>query len=155
MNAICLLTTAGLATLCAPVWADNLSDAFKGKMKEGLYDYKVDMDMGQMPGIPAGMGKRSSSFQHCLTAEDIDKGRMGRGGRDGKGGEDCQVKNFKMSGNTANYTMACGNEMTSDNTITFTYDGYKMDMNMVMSQSGQAMKMTQHVESRYLGPCKP
>jgi hypothetical protein len=26
-------------------------------------------------------------------------------------------------------------------------------MNMVMNQAGQSMKMTQHVESRYLGPC--
>lgn len=156
MKAFLLLTAACLAAVSAPAWSDNAFEAFKGKMKEGLYEYKMEMDMGQMPGMPAGMGKQNMSFQSCLTPEDIGKGRMGRSGGDGKMPEDCDVKNFKMSGNSASYTMVCRgkNEMTADNNITFTSDGYKMDMNMVMNQAGRRMNMTQHVESRYLGPCK-
>lgn len=152
MNASRLFMAACLASVCTLAWADNPFDAFKGKMKEGLYDYKMEMDMGQMPGMPGGAGKRDMSFQHCLTAEDINQGRMGR---DGKMPEDCQVKNFKMSGNSASYTMACKgkSEMTTDNHITFTPDGYKMDMNLVMNEAGHSMSMTQHVESHYVGPC--
>ena len=150
-----LLAATCLAAVAGSAWADNPFDAFKGKMKEGLYEYKTEVGMGQMPGMPAGAGKQNMSFQHCITAEDIEKGRMGRSGRDGKMAPDCEVKNFKMSGNSASYTMACKgqNNMTSDNKIIFTADGYKMDMNMVMNQAGQSMKMSQHVESRYLGPC--
>lgn len=150
-----LLTAACFAAVCASAWADNSFDAFKGKMKEGLYEYKTTMDMGQMPGMPAGAGKHDMSFQQCLKSADIEKGRMGRSSGDGKMPEDCEVKNFNMSGNSANYTMVCKgkSEMTSDNHITFTSDGYKMDMHMVMGQAGHSMAMTQHVESRYLGPC--
>jgi hypothetical protein len=65
-------------------WAPTTpSIAFKGKVKEGMYEYKMEMDMGQMPGLPPGMGKQSCTMQHCVTAQDIEKGRMGKG-RDGK-----------------------------------------------------------------------
>ena len=150
-----LLACAFVACSTAAI-AANPFDAFKGKMKEGMYEYKMEMDMGQVPGLPAGMGKQSITFQKCLTPQDIEKGEMGRGGRDGKAPENCEVKNFNMSGNTASYTMTCTkpNEMTADNKITFRGDGFSMDMKMSMNQRGQMMNMTQHMESRYLGPCK-
>jgi hypothetical protein len=153
MKAFRLLTTVCLTVVSASAWADNPFDAFKGKMKEGLYEYKMEMDMGQMPGMPPGMSKQNTSFQHCVTKEDIEKGRMGRSGRDGKIPDDCTVKNFKMSGNSASYTMECKGTMTADNNITFTSTGYKLDSKMVMDHGGQAMSMTQHVESRYIGSC--
>ena len=85
----------------------------------------------------------------------IEKGKVGRG-RDGKMPENCEIKNFNMSGNTASYTTVCtGNpQMTIDNKVTFADNGYKMDMKMAMNQGGQVMNMTQHMESRYLGACK-
>ena len=151
-----LLIATCLAAVSASAWGDNPFDQFRGKMKEGLYEYKIEMDMGQIPGMPAGMGKQNTSFQQCVTAEDIEKGRVARSGRDGKKSEDCEVKNFKMSGNSASYTMACkgANQMTADNNITFTSDGYKLDSKMAMNQGGRTMNMTQHVDTRYLGPCK-
>ena len=58
MNTRCLLAVACAASFSlAATAADNPFEAFKGKMKAGLYEYKIDMDMGQMPGMPAGMGK--------------------------------------------------------------------------------------------------
>ena len=150
------LVLACVAAIAAPAWAaDNPFEAFKGKVKEGMYEYKMDMDMGQMPGMPPGMGKQSMTMQHCVTAQDIEKGRMGKG-RDGKTPENCEIKNFKMSGNTASYTMICkgGPDMVADNTITFRDGGYTMDMKMQMDRGGQAMNMKQHMEGKYLGPCK-
>src|SRR4051812_45019717 len=84
-------------------------DQLKGKMKEGMYEYKMDTDMGNMPGMPPGMPtKHSTTFQKCVTAQDMEKGQMGRGGgRDGKMPENCEMKDFAMSGNTASYKMAC------------------------------------------------
>ena len=145
-----------LACLTSAVAVAGPFDQFKGKVKEGKYQYKMDMDMGQMPGMPPGMKNQSMTFEHCVTAEDIEKGRMGRGGRDGKMPENCEVKNMNVSGNTASYTMECKGErpMKADNKITFVSDGYKMDMNMQMQMQGQPMNMKQHMEAKYLGPCK-
>jgi hypothetical protein len=153
MNATRLLGVACAATLCTTAMADNPFEAFKGKMKEGMYEYKMEMDMSGM-GMPAGMGKQNMTFQKCITRQDIEKGQMGRGaGRDGKMPEGCEFKNFTQSGNTATYTMICSN-MSADNRITFTPDGFNMDMKMAMNQNGKAMNMTQHMESKYLGACK-
>jgi len=136
--------------------ADNPLSALKGKMKPGLYDYKMEMDMGQMQGMPPGMGKQTMNMQHCVKQEDIESGGFTKG-RDGKGMENCKVDNFKMSGSTASYTMVCkgGPDMTADNVITFMGDGYKMDMKMAMAaqQGRPAMNMTQHMEAKYIGAC--
>ena len=149
------LVFACVAAVAAPAWAaDNPFEAFKGKVKEGMYEYKMEMDMGQVPGMPPGMGKQTHTSQHCVTKQDIEKG-MNKG-RDGKAPENCEVKNFKMSGNTASYTMVCkgGPDMTADNVITFRDGGYSMDMKMAMTREGQVMNMKQHMEGKYLGPCK-
>ena len=152
-----ITTLACAAALAAPLaMAANPFDAFKGQMKEGMYEYKMDMDMGQMPGMPAGMGKQSMSFQRCITQQDIEKGQMGRGGRDGKMPEGCEVKNFSSSGNTATYTMTCTQpqQMTADNKITFTGNGFNMDMKMNMTTSnGKVMNTATHMEAKYLGAC--
>lgn len=143
--------------------ADNPFEAFKGKVKPGLYEYKVDMDMGAVPGMPPGMGKQSHTTQHCVTEQDVQKGDMAAKDRNGRGMSDnCKVQDMKVSGNTATYKMVCkgGPDMTADNKITFRGDGYTMDMTMDMQEGsargprgGGPMHMKQHVESRYLGPC--
>lgn len=155
MRIVSALTLACAASLSmAAVAADNPFDAFRGKMKAGMYEYKMDIDMGQIPGMPPGMGHQVHTFQHCVTAEDIDRGRMSRDDAK-RAPEHCKIENFKMSGNTADYTMVCkgGPDMTADNHITFTGEGYRMDMKMAMNQGGRTMNMKQHMEGRYLGPC--
>ena len=155
MNKITLAAAACCAFAATFAYSANPFDAFKGKMKEGMYETKMDMDMGNMPGLPPGMGKHSTTYQHCVTASDIEKGSATNRGRDGKGpNESCEVKNMNVSGNTATYTMTCTKpRMTADNKITFSGNGYVMDMNMSMDQGGQTMNMKQHLESKYIGPC--
>lgn len=155
MKSARIVTVASLALLAATAWAQGnpFSREFKGKMKPGLYDYKVEMDMSQVQGIPPQMAKQSMTMQHCITPEQIENG--GWDNPKDRGKTDCEFKNFKMSGNTANYTMECRQpKMTADNTITFGGDGFKMDMRMSMDQGGQVMKMNQKAEAKYLGPCK-
>lgn len=136
----------------AAAFAAGPFDQFKGRMKEGMYETTMEMEM---PGMPAGMGKQNMKFQKCVTAQDIEKGQVGKG-RDGKTPDNCEVKNFNMSGNTATYTTVCKGdpEMTADTKIAFSDTGYKMDMKMAMKQGGQTMNMTQRMEGRYLGACK-
>jgi hypothetical protein len=158
MNKIHAAAAAGCALSATLAFAGPFDD-FKGKMKEGMYETKVEMDMGQIPGMPpemaAKMGKQSFTHQHCVTPKDIEKGGMGKG-RDGKGpNESCDVKDMKVSGNTATYRVECTNpKMTATNKVNFTGTGYVMDMDMAMDRGGQMMKMKQHMESKYLGPCK-
>ena len=130
-------------------------DGMKGKMKEGLYDYKMEMDMGNIPGLPPGMGKQSHTMQQCITAQDIDKGGFARG-KDGKMPDNCEVRDMKMSGNTASYTWECKGDhpMKADNKITFVDNGFDMDMNMAMTQRGQVMNVKQKMQARHIGPCK-
>ena len=126
-------------------------DQFKGKMKPGMYEYKMEMEI---PGMPAGMGKQAPmTFQQCLTQQHIDEGGFGK--QSGKSKESCEVKNMNVSGNTATYSLDCKDpKMKADNRITFADNGFKMDMQMAMDQGGQTMNMTQKMERRYLGPCK-
>ncbi len=149
-----LLAAAFAAAFSAAAYAGPF-DGFKGKMKDGLYEYKMEMDMGSMPGMPPGMGKQAHTFQNCVSQKDIEDGGFGKS-KDRKQPENCEIKNMKMSGNTATYTMECKGDpaMKADNKITFTNDGFNMDMKMAMNQGGQVMNMTQKMEGRYLGPCK-
>jgi hypothetical protein len=152
MKNTCLVALACMAVSTAAM--ANPFSQFKGKMKEGLYEYKMEMDMGQVPGMPPGMGKQSHTMQNCVTNKDIEGGGFSKG-RD-RQPENCDVKNFNMSGNTATYQMVCkgAQPMTADNRITFSDGGFKMDMKMAMQQGGQLMNMTQRMEGRYIGPCK-
>jgi hypothetical protein len=149
------LTAAVLAAaVCSTAaWAGPF-DGFKSKMKAGMYEYKMNMDMSQMPGMPPGMANQTHTFQHCVTPQDIERGEMSRQDRN-NAPKSCEIKNMQISGNTATYQMVCSQprEMTADNKITFASDGYKMDMNMAMNQNGHPINMTQHMEAHYLGPC--
>jgi hypothetical protein len=155
------MTIKPLAAACAafalvPAFAAGPFDQFKGKVKEGQYEIKTEMEM---PGMPAGMGKQARTITHCVTKEDLDRGDFGKGGKNGGMPENCEVKDFNMTGNNASYRMACkandkgSPEMTVDTKMTFRDNGYTMDMKMAMNQGGQVMNMTQHMDSRYLGPC--
>jgi hypothetical protein len=147
-----LLLVAAFAATAAVAQGDM--KAFTSKIKPGLYEYKMEMDMGQMPGAPKGMGKQTMTVQHCLTAKDIEDGQLGR--KDPNSKTDCKMSDMKVSGNTASYKFACKGEMqmTSDNTITFVPDGYRMQSKMTMKTDGQTMNMVNNSQARYLGACK-
>ena len=156
MRTLILASAVAMAfAASASIAQSNPFSAMKGKIKPGMYDYKMEMDMGQVPGMPAGMGKQSFSNQHCVTAEDVEKGGAFNKGRDGKAAQNCEVKDFKMSGNTATYKMVCKGQhaMEADSVITFVPDGYKGTTKMAMIREGQKMNMTTSYEAKYLGAC--
>ncbi len=149
-------TAIALAAALAvtPALAQSDMKAFTSKLKPGLYEYKMEMDMGAIPGAPKGMGKQNMTVQHCLTAKDIEDGQLGR--KDPNSKVDCKMSDMKVSGNTASYKFACKGDMqmTSDNTVTFVPDGYRMQSKMTMNHGGQAMTMVHNSQARYLGACK-
>ena len=147
------LLLAALAAAACTLAAAGPFDGFKGKMKEGMYEYKMDMDMGAIPGMPPGMGKQSHTFQHCVTQKDIEQGEFGK--KDNKNSQ-CEIKNMQQSGNSATYTMECKGDtkMRSDVKMTFVSDGFDMEQKMQMDRGGQVMNMNQKMTGRYKGPCK-
>ena len=151
MKTHALALAACLAALPA-LAADNPFAGMKGKMKEGMWQYT--MEMGNVPGMPQGMKMPPMTFSRCLTAADIEKG--GATQREGKMPENCTVKNMKMSGNNASYTMECTKDpkMKSDVNMTFQGDGFTMKQDMEMDHGGQMMKMQQTMTGKYTGPCK-
>lgn len=144
------LLAAACAALAATAAAANPFGQFKGKLKEGLYEVKMEMEM---PGMPAGMGKHAMTFQNCVSSKDLESGKLGK---DEKMPANCEVRNFRMSGNTASYTTVCKGDpdMTVDTTLAFRDDGYTMTMKSAMKQGGQVMNMHQKMEGRLVGPCK-
>ena len=153
MNKTALLALAASLAATPLALAQSPFDSMKGKVKPGLYNYKMEMDMGQVPGAPPGMGKQTMNMQHCVTPQDLEKGEL-TAKKDMP--KDCKVSDYKMSGNTASYRVACTGEfkMAADNVITFVPDGYRIQMKMKMDQGGQAMNMTQNIEAKYAGACK-
>ena len=47
---------------------------FKGKMKEGLYDMSISMEMSGMKGMPQGMKLPATNMRNCVTKKDIEEG---------------------------------------------------------------------------------
>lgn len=145
-----LLAVAACA-FCASAFAQaNPFAGMKGKMKEGQWEYTMKM---QMAGMPGG-GMNMPPFRHCVTAEQIESGGVGQ--KDGKMPDGCSVRNVKVSGNTASYTMECTKspKMVSDVTMFFAGDTFAMKQNTTMDQGGQKMQMVNDMTGRYVGPCK-
>ncbi len=167
MKSQALIALAGVACLSlSAAAADNPFDAFKSKMKPGLYSYDMSMDMGAaMPKMPPGMaggGPMRHTFEHCVTPEDISRGEVGKGGRGMP--ENCEIKDFQASGNSVDYKMACKPStdgkgppggMQAHNHMTFNDTGYVMDMEMDGPARGNMppMHMKQHMVATYKGPC--
>ncbi|MGE0357231.1 MAG: DUF3617 domain-containing protein [Burkholderiales bacterium] len=147
------LIAAALALCATAALAQNDLKAFAARIKPGLYEYSMEMDMGAIAGAPKGMGRQKVTVKHCLTAKDIADGQLGR--RDPNSKVDCRITDMKMSGNTAHYKFACQGDlqMSSDNTVTFTPDGYRMVSRMSMNAGGRAMNMTHDTRARLIGPC--
>ena len=141
------IVTALAFVYCGAALAGGPMD-MKGKMKPGLYEYKTDMEIS---GMPAGMGKQSTTNQSCVTAKDIEGGDLAKPDKDSK----CELKDVKSSGDVTTYKMVCTGEgaMTADAKMVFRDGGYTTDLTMSMKQGGQTTNMKQHIDAKYMGAC--
>ncbi|WP_212758274.1 DUF3617 domain-containing protein [Usitatibacter palustris] len=150
--------TLALATLFAATatasFAQNPWAGLKGKVKEGQWEYKMQMEMSEPPpGMPPGFKMPEQTFQQCLTAKDIEGGGVGQ--KEGKMPEGCEIKDMKMTGSGGSWRMECTKspKMTADVVMTTTDSGFTMKQDMAMDQGGKMMKMKNTMTGKYLGPC--
>lgn len=148
------LAAALLCAFGAPALAlaeDNPFAGFKGKIKEGYWEYKMQMEAP--PGMPAGMSMPPFTMNHCVSAKDVEKGSFAQ--RDGKMAESCRIKDMKMTGSGATWRMECTKEpkMTVDSVMTMQDNGYVIKQRMTMDRGGQPMTTNNTMTGRYLGPC--
>jgi hypothetical protein len=122
-------------------------------MRPGQWEITSQM---QMPNMPAGFQIPSSKATQCITADQAkdpvsavprQPGR-GRGGKD-----DCKFSDYKTTGNTMTFTMACTSpdKMTGTGEMTFGDDSYTNTMKIVTAQGEMTMKAT----GKRIGDCTP
>lgn len=121
-------------------------------MRPGQWEISTQM---QMPNMPAGFQMPVTKTTLCVTPEQAkdpastvprDGGR-GRGGKD-----DCKMSDYKATGSTITYSMACTspNKITATGEMTFTGDdSYTSTVKMAMPQGEMTMKMT----GKRIGEC--
>ena len=132
--AAALLAAGATAAQAAPV------------INPGLWEITTRMDM---PGMPASMGQHAS--QICYRPSDVqDAARTVPKDRN------CDIKDYKLSGNTASWRMECRGETQMSGSGTFTYSGnsYSGSTELSMKQGGRTMNMKQTYSARRIGDCK-
>jgi len=123
-------------------------------MRPGQWEMSTQMQMPNMPNMPAGFQMPVTKNTVCITADQAkdpasavprQSGR-GRGGKD-----DCKMSDYKTTGNTTTFTMACTSpeKMTGTGEMTFGDDSFTQTMKMVMAQGEVTMKTT----GKRLGDC--
>jgi Protein of unknown function (DUF3617) len=150
-----VLASAALATVSAFVSLSAHAQLdLKGKMKEGMYETTVTMNMPGMPNKPI-------STKNCVTKEDLEKGKSDVFGGQNKGQTSCEMKNVKQSSSSASYDVICPKEgMEMSTQITFAGDSMKgatstkMTGEMAKNIPPQFQNMKSSFETKYLGACK-
>jgi hypothetical protein len=117
-------------------------------VRPGRWENTMQM---QMAGSPIQMPAMKST--RCVTPEDAkDPSRSLPTGPEGRGGQksDCKTSDYKVTGNTASWKMACSSPpMNGTGEMTFTADTYDGTMKMDSPQGSMTMK----ISGKRLGDC--
>ena len=122
-------------------------DAFKGKLKPGLYEMVVESDMTNMPGFPKDKARQTEKREQCVTQQEIDRGI--------ENDPNCPMTAFAASGNTVNTSATCKDGASLESKMTFNSSGYVAEMKVSGKQANQVFGATHKMTARYIGPCKP
>lgn len=117
-------------------------------MKEGLWEITVKMDM---PGMPMQMPPQT--FRQCLNKKDMVPQNKEEPGR-----TDCKEIKREVKGDTVNWVIECkaeGGTVTSSGTMTYKNDTLEGTVKVRVPDGRRgAMEMTQHMNGKWVGPCK-
>jgi hypothetical protein len=122
-------------------------EAFKGKLKPGLYEMTVESDMTNMPGVPKDKGKNTEKRQQCITQQDVDKGI--------ENDPNCPTTSYNTSGNNISTTATCKDGAQLEMKMAFSPTGYTAEMKVNAKHDGKPIGSTHKMTTRYIGPCGP
>lgn len=130
------------------VVALSSASAQTNPMRAGRWEVTMQMDMPNMPvQMPAMKNTR------CVTQQEIDSPNRGLPTGPEKNPNNCKMSDYKVSGNTVTWTMACTGQPAATGTgeMRFTGDAYEGLMKMTMDQQQMSMK----ISGKRLGDCAP
>jgi hypothetical protein len=135
--------SVALAIVVSLVWIKNAS----AEMKEGQWEITTKAEMKGMPfAMPA------TTMKQCLTKQDMvpkpDKQQKG---------QECTMKDQKVTGDTVTYTIECTNAkgtMVTSGKMTYKGDSFDGTSDTTIKNKGQPeITMTSTMSGKYLGPC--
>ena len=143
----CVLALAASVGLAAGPAAAQQSAAsiFKGKVAEGLYEVKSEVDLTGVPGVPKDKQKSGESRSRCVTRAEIDQGISA--------GADCSVTKYTEAGSTTRILMSCKDGRTSDMKYTFSRDGFASETTTNGKEDGKAFVSVFRSNAKLVGPC--
>jgi hypothetical protein len=117
-------------------------------MRPGRWEVTMQM---QMPTMPMQMPAIKST--QCVTQAQIDSPDKGLPSGPQSNPNACKVSDYKVSGNTVTWKMACSGAqpMSGTGEMRFGDDAYEGTMRMTMEQQEMTMKMS----GKRLGDCTP
>jgi hypothetical protein len=147
MRTGCLLAVAAALAVAAQQAAAQPSAAniFKGKVAEGLYEVKSEVDLTGVPGVPRDKQKSSEVRNRCVTRQEIDRGISA--------GSDCAVTSYAESAGAARILMACKDGKKSDMKFTFSRDGFTSETTTSGKEAGAAFVSIFRSRAKLVGPC--
>jgi hypothetical protein len=151
------LITAGLVAFITASSAWLVAQA--GPRRDGNWDVTVEMQMPNMPNMPAGMSMPPMKMTQCITKEeaaDPSKAMPQRPPQRGGGpAGDCKVSDYKTEGPKVSWSMVCtgAQPMTGTGEFTYAADSYTGNMTMNMARGGQPMMVTMKYTGKRLGDC--
>jgi uncharacterized protein DUF3617 len=122
-----------LAVLAFAVTAAD-APAQQNPMRPGRWEVTAQMDM---PGMPVQMPAMKNT--QCITQQQIDSPTHAV--PSGPNSNDCKVSDYKVSGNTVTWNMACpSQDMTGSGELKFNGDTYEGLVKMLAQQKQMTMK---------------
>ena len=134
------LMPVALAVLACTAIAEDAASQ-QNPMRPGRWEVTAQMDM---PGMQMPAMKNTQ----CVTQQQIDSPT--RGLPQGPDNKDCKVSDYKVSGNTITWNMACpSQQMTGSGELKFNGDTYEGLVKIMAQQKEMAMKFN----GKRLGDC--
>jgi hypothetical protein len=117
-----------------------------GGMQPGLWEVTTRMEMAGMPMPP-------QTVRHCYTRQDVENGDRTVPQADDK---NCKIKDYKLKGNTATWSIVCTgkNAMSGTGTMTTSATSFSGKSNYKMRDNGDTMNMVSHMTGKRIGDCK-
>ena len=138
--------TYGLAGFCLLL---ALSAPALASEKGNLMKMTVAVNM-QVPGMPAGMGAMTRTTNVCTSAREPDPSQIMQKQKD------CQVSDYKKSGDTITFHMACTGamQMHGDGKYQLLPDGsLHGTVHIAGTSDGQPVSIDSKVDGTRIGPC--